>query len=272
LGILAGVAVHTGGLLRGATLQHRALVCIRLADGADAEGMLDAQGARVVTSAISRDRFGLNGSLAGVQRLFEQRSAAFVEDPAEEDREYLMNGYTAPGWMMRAAGASISDSEGRAFPFASGLLLLSPDGLSVDTAADQGGDSTFPDTGIGRQLRQVAGLLASKGDARLMFVATLGGSVTVGDAATQRDARLRQLDEALVAFQNSLDAKGASRNVVTFTDADGRHTGRRLVAGGSVIGGEVYTMAGGNQSSAVLAAWAGYQAPGAVESADQFLF
>jgi uncharacterized protein (DUF1501 family) len=247
-----------------------------LADPADtAETLpgLSGNGTLRIVSATSQKQFGMHPGLAAVRGLYDRRSIALLQDPdgaaPGADWDYVMDGFTAPGWMVKAAGKN------SAHTFRSGLLMLTPAGSSIpagqiDNAAaleaSRQGNFVFPNTSIGRQLRQVAGLLTASVAARPLFVASLGGAVTVGGPEEQRTGRLRQLGEAMAAFQDAVSAMGIASDVITFTDTDVRAAvhgpSTRLIMGASVLGGEVYSLSGGwREAEATLADWAGYRQP-----------
>jgi hypothetical protein len=268
LASIAGAALHAGGTLKGATGGSRSLVCIRMVSDTGfsmlAPGGL-AGGSYSVTSALSRQRIGLHQGLAEAGRLFERSILALVDETAgvDPEREFVPEGFTGPAWMLRAAGASVTAGQ-HAFGFRSGLLMLAPDasGKHLDDprllAQAARGNFAFPDTAIGRQLRQVAGLLAADGGPR-HFVASLGATLTVGEIADQAAARMSQLGAALAAFEGATEASGIAYDVTTFTEPDLRDaSGRRLrlIMGGRVLGGELYTRER-VEVDGVLAEWAG---------------
>jgi hypothetical protein len=268
LASIAGAALHPGGALKGASTGNRSLVCIRLVSDTGfsmlAPGGL-AGGSYAVTSALSRQRIALQPGLAEAGRLFESQMVALVEETAgiDPERGFVPEGFTAPAWMLRATGASISDSR-HAFGFRSGLLMLAPDeaGVRLDdprlVAQARRGDYAFPNTLIGRQLRQVAGLLAAGGGPR-HFVASLGATMTVGGVADQAVERMRQLGTALAAFESATRTTGMAYDTTIFTEPDLRDAaGRRLrlIMGGRVLGGELYQR-DGVEVDGVLAEWAG---------------
>ncbi len=264
LATLAGAAVGGSGALQAAS-GTRTLVCIRLANGADAAAIFtnDANGL-AIRSRVSQVAYSLHPSLASLERQFTGGTAAFLQEDASvtEDLGYVKGGYAGPAWMLRAGGATITNPA----PASGGLLVL-----PARTAAPS--RLTFPNTAIGQQLRQVAGLLT--GGTSFLAVASLGGSVTTGDAAAQTAGRLKQLDDALAAFNIALSKSAAGRDVVVFTSAT-TPTGRvRLVLGSRVAGGEVYPVTGNQQAGVSLAGWAGYSAsavlPGASAPAGHFL-
>jgi hypothetical protein len=284
LATIAGAALHPGGALKGATAGNRSLVCVRLVSDTGFSMLTPgglAGGSCTVTSALSRQRIGLQQGLAEAGRLFESRTVALVEETAgvDPERGFVPEGFTAPAWMLRAAGASVTDAP-HAFGFRSGLLMLAPDGSGARLddagllAQARRGNFAFPDTAIGRQLRQVAGLLAADSGPR-HFVASLGATVTVGEMADQAAERMRQLGAALAAFQTAIQTIGVAYDVTTFTEPDLRDAaGRRLrlIMGGRVLGGELYQREG-VEVDGVLAEWAGQgNAVAATPTSARFLY
>jgi hypothetical protein len=283
LASIAGAALYPGGPLKGATAGNRSLVCIRLVSDTGfsmlAPGGL-ASGSYPVTSALSRQRIAMHRGLAEAGRLFERNILALVDETGAGDpeREFVPEGFTGPAWMLRAAGASVTDSR-HAFGFRSGLLMLAPDeaGTHLDdprlVAQARRGNFAFPDTAIGRQLRQVSGLLAADGGPR-HFVASLGATLTAGEMADQAAERMSQLGAALAAFE-AAQTTSIAYDVTTFTEPDLRDAaGRRLrlVMGGRVLGGELYQREG-VEVDGVLAEWAGQtNALAATPSRARFLY
>lgn len=251
LASLAGLAV-AGSPLRAAAGGRRSLVCIRLT--ADTGYSLLSAGSSspdtTVTSARSRRGIALQPGAAGFARLFERSSLALVEEPGAVEWDYVAGGFAAPAWMLRNAGAGVQDSR-HTWGFRSGLLMIAPEeeGSGFDDprllaeAAASGFE--FPATAIGRQLQQAAGLLAAAKGPR-HFVAAMGASATVGDRAAQDAARTAQLSDALAAFTAATDALGSTADVVAFTAPDRSAANARqlrLLWGGRVLGGELYSSA-----------------------------
>jgi len=114
----------------------------------------------------------------------------------------------------------------------------------------------FPDTGIGRQLRMVARMIAARsalGQRRQMFFVQHGGYDFHDNLVTDQGARLRELGDAMAAFYQATLGLGVANQVTTFTASDfGRalqHNGRgsdhgwgghHFVMGGAVQGNRVY--------------------------------
>lgn len=131
--------------------------------------------------------------------------------------------------------------------------------------------ATFPTTGIGNQLRQVARLIKIKdtlGMHRQIFFCSLGGfdthtnetsaNPTVPNGAGGQGNLLTQLGQAMRAFYDEMVAQGNSNNVTQFTLSDFGRTfqpsgtgsatvgsdhawgSHAFILGGSVLGGTFY--------------------------------
>ena len=269
LASLAGAALHSGSLLKGASTGQRSLVFIRLAsDSGFAAIGPDASGHSLpVTIAGSGQQLTLHPALVDVQRLFESNLVALVDETAAGgvQRDYAPDGFGAPAWLLAATGTSVTNPQ-HAYGFSSGLMMLvggaSVAGSHLDNplllSQASRGNFVFPASSIGQQLRQVAGLLSSYGGSR-HFVVSLGASPAVGGSADQAAARLSQFDAALSAFTAATNTLGIAAGVTTVTDPDlCSATGQRLlmVAGGRVLGGQLYSL-GSSDVDGELAAWAG---------------
>ena len=93
-------------------------------------------------------------------------------------------------------------------------------------------DATFPETGLGAQLRAVAETISVRsalGAARQVFFVGIGGFDTHSRQASDLPPLLTQIDGALGAFYDATAAMGVSQDVTTFTASD---FGRTLVANG----------------------------------------
>lgn len=116
--------------------------------------------------------------------------------------------------------------------------------------------TTFPQTGLGRQLQMVARMIAARnglGQRRQMFFVQQGGYDFHDNLVTDQGNRLRELGDAMAAFYQATAALGVANQVTTFTASDfGRglqHNGRgsdhgwgahHFVMGGAVQGNRVY--------------------------------
>jgi uncharacterized protein (DUF1501 family) len=97
--------------------------------------------------------------------------------------------------------------------------------------------TTFPNTGIGRQLKQVARLIKSRGSLtvnRQIFFVSLGGFDTHSLQVTTQANLLIQLSQAMRAFYDEMLAQGISDKVTQFTMADFSRTLSPAGSGSSV--------------------------------------
>ncbi|MGE0593570.1 MAG: DUF1501 domain-containing protein [Vicinamibacterales bacterium] len=112
----------------------------------------------------------------------------------------------------------------------------------------------FPTSGIGRQLAQVAQLLAVRGTLgmnRQIFFAGMGGFDNHEELLANHQGLMATLDAAIAAFMATLDLWGLSNQVTLFTESEFNRTadanatigtdhawgGTQLVLGGAVQGG-----------------------------------
>ncbi len=117
--------------------------------------------------------------------------------------------------------------------------------------------TTFPKTGLGSQLQQVAQIIQVRdglGMSRQIFFASLGGFDTHTVELETHRTLYPQLSQALAAFSNALAELGVENNVTTFTESDFSRTfqpttgdgsdhawgSHHLVMGGAVKGGDIY--------------------------------
>jgi uncharacterized protein (DUF1501 family) len=132
---------------------------------------------------------------------------------------------------------------------------ISPRQAAVLHAADAGASSlrtSFPDTGMGDQLRRVAGLIATGGSAGL--VRPVFSVMVTNPGQAQQEAFFTDLGEAMAAFYSATEELGVVQSVTTYTDTEFNRSlvpnakggtdrawgGHQIVMGGSVIGGDVY--------------------------------
>lgn len=116
--------------------------------------------------------------------------------------------------------------------------------------------TTFPQTAIGNQLKEVARFISLRsqlGAGRQVFFCSLGGFDTHGGQSYQQWDLLRQVSQAASAFYNATVEIGAAGQVTTFTLSDFGRTlqpsgsgsdhgwgSHHLVLGGAVNGGRIY--------------------------------
>jgi uncharacterized protein (DUF1501 family) len=129
---------------------------------------------------------------------------------------------------------------------------------ALATASDV--TTLFPNTGIGRQLKQVARLIKDRTDLninRQVFYVQLGGFDTHTAQLVTQGGNMTQISQALRSFWDELVVQGIQNNVTTFTLSDfcrtlnpagsGTNVGsdhawgnHMMVMGGSVGGGDFY--------------------------------
>lgn len=116
--------------------------------------------------------------------------------------------------------------------------------------------TTFPQTGLGRQLQMVARMIAARnglGQRRQLFFVQQGGYDFHDNLLADQGNKLRELGDAMAAFYQATAALGVANQVTAFTASDfGRglqHNGRgsdhgwgghHFVMGGAVQGNRVY--------------------------------
>jgi uncharacterized protein (DUF1501 family) len=116
---------------------------------------------------------------------------------------------------------------------------------------------TFPNTGLGQQLAQVAQIMsvrAALGMNRQIFFAGMGGFDNHEGLLNKHVGLMTTFDTAVSAFYQTLDAWGLTPQVTLFTESEFNRTGNsnanvgtdhawgghHLVVGGSVRGGQFY--------------------------------
>ncbi|MFN7923312.1 MAG: DUF1501 domain-containing protein [Bryobacteraceae bacterium] len=115
----------------------------------------------------------------------------------------------------------------------------------------------FPDTDLGRQLKQVAQLIASRtrlGASRQIFFCSQGGFDNHTDLLPSQDSLFAVLGPALVAFYRATEELGVASQVTSFTASEFGRTfnssstngsdhawgNHHLIMGAGVRGGEMY--------------------------------
>lgn len=116
--------------------------------------------------------------------------------------------------------------------------------------------TSFPNTSLGQQLRQVAvyikvhGAMAAK---RQTFLVKQGGYDMHKGVTTRLSGNLKELSDALTAFNNAMKEIGCHNDVTTYTASDFGRTlssngtgtdhgwgGNHIVMGGAINGGQVF--------------------------------
>jgi uncharacterized protein (DUF1501 family) len=146
-------------------------------------------------------------------------------------------------------------------------LVQAANGILSDSIADAkalgsalgkaGLKTTFPKTGLGAQLQQVAQIIQvrdSLGMRRQIFFCSLGGFDTHTNEVNTHKQLYPQLSQALAAFNSAMQELGTQNDVTTFTESDFSRTfqptsgdgsdhawgSHHLVMGGAVKGGDIY--------------------------------
>ncbi|MCC7342010.1 MAG: DUF1501 domain-containing protein [Bryobacterales bacterium] len=147
--------------------------------------------------------------------------------------------------MIQQAGASLQDG------IDIGKLIQSA------TAAAPPLTTTFPNTGLGRQLSDIAkliGVRSSLGMRRQIFFASLGGFDTHANQLATHVTLLPQLAEAIAAFYQATEEMGVANSVTTFTESEFGRTmqpsagggtdhawgSHHFIVGGAVKGGDLF--------------------------------
>jgi uncharacterized protein (DUF1501 family) len=152
------------------------------------------------------------------------------------------------------AGAPLMNRSNKVFA----SLLSAGQTLNSTLAGEKPLQTTFPETGLGKQLRQIAQVIqarASLGANRQIFFCSLSGFDTHAAQLETHRSLYPQLSQALASFYSALGELGVQNDVVTFTASEFNRTfqptsqgdgsdhgwgGHQLVLGGNVAGGEVY--------------------------------
>jgi uncharacterized protein (DUF1501 family) len=116
--------------------------------------------------------------------------------------------------------------------------------------------STFPNTGLGNQMRNVARMIAARealGAKRQVFHVSVGGFDQHSGLITGHGGRMTELANAMAAFYNATLSLGVADSVTAFTASDFGRTldsngegsdhgwgAHHFVVGGAVKGGDLY--------------------------------
>lgn len=131
------------------------------------------------------------------------------------------------------------------------------------------GNTSFPDTSLGQQLKAVSKLIAvgrNNGLKRQVFFVAMSGFDTHSQQAQQHPQLMTQLSTAMSGFYRSTEEMGIENNVTTFTmsdfgrklrpNGDGTDHGwasHQFVLGGAVKGGRIYgDMPAQNQHTSLI--------------------
>ena len=111
--------------------------------------------------------------------------------------------------------------------------------MQANSALQTSDDTTvvFPNTSIGRQLRQVARLIKNRTDlavSRQIFYVQIGGFDTHSNQLAQHVNLFGQFGQAMRSFYDEMTAQGVSNDVTTFTLSDFGRTMNPAGSGGGV--------------------------------------
>ncbi len=115
--------------------------------------------------------------------------------------------------------------------------------MQANAALQSPGDTTvaFPNSSIGRQLRQVARLIKKRGElnvSRQIFFCEIRGFDTHTNQINSQDDLLTQFGQAVRSFYDEMGEQGVQNNVTTFTMSDFGRTFNPAGAGTSSVGSD----------------------------------
>lgn len=266
----------TGGPVLAAADHIDAVVCIYFFGGVDAEDMASSGRLHPAMSELQPLLDG--GDLTVVDGVSEPwnvlRLLRASRNPMADryaPLRFLPNGFATLEWAARLGGVEPISGKG-AFTFESGLSLVAPgaaiDGAQFENRRLRGAAATadaavvgraFPRSSVGRQLQDVARLLAVRetlGMTKQVFVVSAAGLHSGLRSAATIDARYRDVARSLKAFHDATASLGLSGRVVTYTDSDLTvgSRGAKLVLG-SAMADRATTMAMSHDSYAGAMAW-----------------
>jgi uncharacterized protein (DUF1501 family) len=129
--------------------------------------------------------------------------------------------------------------------------------LATALASNKTLATTFPTSGLGGQLKQVANIIQARsalGLARQIFFVSIGGFDTHSDQLPAQDSLFKDLSASMNAFYNATVEMGVDSNVTSFTLSDLARTlqpdstsgtdhawgSHHLIMGGAAKGGDFY--------------------------------
>ncbi len=240
---------------------------------------LRADALRPIHIRSAKTEYGLHPALVELQKHFNEGAAAVVANvgpasrpnPASPNSRYdslsfLKDGYATLEWAAKKSGVALDNDV--AFTLANGVSMI-PIGETrfegdrrrnpalMDKIAAASFKISFPDSAIGRQMKNVAGLLKAgnvTGAPGQVFLCPLGG---FGPSIAQEKMKgplYGQLSAAMGALYQATIEMGLSRQVTIFTESEFGRTLRpnathgadagwgnhHFVLGGAVRGGEIY--------------------------------
>ena len=247
----------------------------------DARGELALQADALlpIRTRSAKTEYGLHPALVELQRYFNDGAAAVVANVGPASRpnpvspnsrydslSFLKDGYSTLEWAAKKAGARLDNDV--AFTFGNGVSLMpigetrfegdrSRNPALMDKIAAASFKTSFPDSVIGRQMRNVAGLLRAgnvTGAPGQVIFCPFGGFGPSIAQMKMKSPLYGQLSAAMGALYQATVEMGISRQVTIFTESEFGRTLRpnathgtdpgwgnhHFVLGGAVRGGEVY--------------------------------
>lgn len=189
--------------------------------------------------------------------------------PTGLNRIFLLNGFTASAGdtARRVAMDALRGYDGT-IPLVNATSAVTQQAVDISSALQTDPVvGTFPNTGIGNQLKQVAKLIklnqTSLNVSRQVFFCSMGGFDTHQDELTGHTSLYGQLSAAMTAFYTEMSAQTLQNSVTVFTQSDFGRTlapsgsgtsvgsdhawgSHHFVLGGSVLGGDFYGVVGPN--------------------------
>ena len=249
-----------------------------------------------VQAAATQEQYAFHPAMPEMPALFQSGTLAVVANAGgvegapsiDPSLRYLRPGYVLPGWAVdsvRLPEPQVADGTPPPLPIYTGFPNLRSDNRSatrnltnslamlapgvVLSGADRNRlvqesataaatlRTGFPDTALGAQLSQVAGLLKAGpqfGMRNQAFLCGFGRFATGANQLAPHAALLNELSSAMAAFYRATDEMGRAQSVTTYTDSEYGRTlqpnpqsgtdpawgSHHLVMGGSVLGGNVY--------------------------------
>ena len=232
-----------------------------------------------IRTRSAKTEYGLHPALVELQKYFNEGAAAVVANVGPASRpnaistnsrydsiSFLKDGYSTLDWAAAKAGARLDNDV--AFTFGNGVSMM-PIGETrfegdrrknpalMEKIASASFKTSFPDSVIGRQMKNVAGLLKAgnvTGAPGQVVFCPLGGFGTSVAQMKMKGPLYGQLSAAMGALYRATVEMGVSRQVTIFTESEFGRTLRpnashgadsgwgnnHFVLGGAVRGGEVY--------------------------------
>jgi uncharacterized protein (DUF1501 family) len=240
---------------------------------------LRADGLLPIRTRSAKTEYGLHPALVELQTYFNEGAGAVVANVGPASRpnpvspnsrydslSFLKDGYSTLDWAAKKAGARLDNDI--AFTFGNGVSMM-PIGDTrfegdrrknpalMDKIAAASFKTSFPDSVIGRQMKNVAGLLKGgneTGASGQVVFCPLGGFGTSVAQMKMKSPLYGQLSAAMGALYRATIEMGISGQVTIFTESEFGRTLRpnashgadpgwgnnHFVLGGAVRGGEVY--------------------------------